>query len=499
VKELLLTLLLFAQGATPQVSGGGSIAGRVLSLGGLPTTGVVVIAEPQAVGNPMHRTARTDSSGQYRLLNIPPGRYYVTAGPVDAPIYFPGVANHADAKIFTITDGAAFESQDIRLPVLPGVTLRGRVIPENIPAGETFPTVQVRLAGERGQPNVVTGIASNGSFEISDVPEGGYTISVEPNFQPVPSIRDLYIDKNTKEVQIHVPFSSIVADISGTMSVMGPVKLSLTVILKSTNPNSSRILQNGERRFGIGSSETFALSQVPLGEYTIEVPNLPEGYKVQSMTGVSVISGSTDLLSQPLRVRATDQPKIAITVGVSDPPPWVQVRGVFTSRDATTPLPKSLTIGSATTPVNPDGTFEFPAVLPGTYNVKLTPSSDNFTRTITIGKSGPALVEVPLTLPSVRISGRVTGENQMKQQGRMKADEIFVPLLSRVPGPPGNNVVAETSPDGTFVFPKVQAGTYTVNLERTCRNCDYGSINTSNQTTIVVGDKDIRGLEIPAH
>jgi len=498
MKELLLVLLLFAQGATPQVSGGGSIAGQVLSLGGLPTTGVVVIAQPQAVGNPMHRTSRTDSSGQYRLLNIPPGRYYVTAGPADAPIYLPGVANYADAKIFTITDGAAFESQDIQLPVLPGVTLRGRVIPENIPAGETFPTVQVRLVGERGQPNVVTGIAPNGSFDISDVPEGGYTISVEPNFQPVPSIRDLSIDKNTKEVQIHVPFSSIMAVINGTVSVTGPVKLSIVVILKSTSPNSSRFLQNGERRFGIGSSETFAIPLVPLGEYTIEVPNLPDGYKVQSITGVSAVSGSMNLMSQPLRLRATDQPKVAISVGVSDPPPWVQVRGVFTSRDATTPLPKSVTIGSANAPVNPDGIFEFPAVLPGTYNVQLTPSSDNFARNITVGKSGPALIEVPLTLPSVRISGRVTGGDQMKQQGRMKADEFFVPLLSRGQGRPGNSIFAETSPDGTFVFPKVQAGTYALNLERTCRGCDFGSINTSNQTTIVVGEKDIIGLEIPA-
>jgi hypothetical protein len=498
MKELLLVLLLFAQGATPPAPVGGSIAGRVLSIGGLPTTGVVVIAEPQAVGNPMHRTSRTDSSGQYHLLNIPPGRYYVTAGPGDAPIYFPGVANRADAKIITITDGAAFESQDIRLPVQPGITLRGRVIPENIPAGETFPAVQVRLSGERGLSSVVANVAPNGSFEISDVPDGGYTISVEPNFQPVPSIRNLYIDKDTKEVQIRVPFSSIIAAISGTMTVTGPVKPSLTVTLKSTIPNSSRFLQNGERRFGIGSSETFVIPQVPLGEYSIDVPNLPEGYHVQSITGISAVSGSMDLLSQPLRVRATDQPKIAITIGVSDPPPWVRVRGVFTSRDAATPLPKSLSIGSATTSVNPDGAFEFPAVLPGTYNARLTPSSDNFTRTITVGKSDPALIEVPLTLPSVRISGRVTGEDQMKQQGRMKAEEFFVPLLSRSTGVPGNSLFAERSPDGTFVFSKVQAGTYMLNLERTCKGCDYGGINTSNQVPIVVGDKDISGLEIPA-
>jgi hypothetical protein len=142
-------------------------------------------------------------------------------------------------------------------------------------------------------------------------------------------------------------------------------------------------------------------------------------------------------------LRTTDQPKVAISVGVSDPPPWVQVRGVFTSRDATTPLPKSVTIGLATTSVDPDGIFEFPAVLPGTYNVQLTPPSDTFARNITVGKSGPALIEVPLILPSVRISGRVTGEDQMKQQGRMKADEFFVPLLSRGQGRPGNSIFAE--------------------------------------------------------
>jgi hypothetical protein len=381
----------------------------------------------------------------------------------------------------------------------PGVTLRGHVIPDFVPPGETFPELRVRLTAEQGQSSVVANVALNGYFEISDVPSGPYTITVEPNFQPAPTIRNLYVDKDTKELQIHVPFSSYSVVVNGTVTVMGPVRFSLTVILRSTSPNYSRYLQNGERRFGIGTSETFAIPQVPPGEYTVDVSSLPEGYQVQSITGVSAMAGTIDLLTQRLRVRATDQPRIAITIGVSDPPPWVRVRGVFASRDATTPLPTSVSIGTATASVNPDGTFEFPAVLPATYNVVFRPSSDNFRRTVTVGKSDPQFVEVPLTLPSVKISVRVTGEDELKKQGRMKAEEFYIPLLNSGTGPPGDRVPGERSPDGTFVFPKVQAGTYTLNLERTCRGCDFGSVDVSNKRTIVVEDKDITDLEIPAY
>jgi hypothetical protein len=111
MKELLLALLLVGQGGMTPVADGGSISGRVLSIGGLPTTNVVVTFEPEAAGGgPARNATRTDSSGQYRRINIPPGRYYVTVGPADAPIYLPGVANRADAKIFTITSGATFEN-----------------------------------------------------------------------------------------------------------------------------------------------------------------------------------------------------------------------------------------------------------------------------------------------------------------------------------------------------------------------------------------------------
>jgi hypothetical protein len=85
----------------------------------------------------------------------------------------------------------------------------------------------------------------------------------------------------------------------------------------------------------------------------------------------------------------------------------------------------------------------------------------------------------------------------MKQQGRMKAEEFFVPVLSRGMGAPSNSFFVERSPGGTFVFRKVQAGTYTLNLERTSNGNDVATINISNPVTIVVGDKDIIDPEIP--
>jgi len=87
---LLLALTLFVQGTALQ-NENGTITGVLKTSAGQPAVGVR--------GAAMASLVTTDAAGRYRLENIPPGRYYITAGRVDFPTYFPGALDTSAGTI----------------------------------------------------------------------------------------------------------------------------------------------------------------------------------------------------------------------------------------------------------------------------------------------------------------------------------------------------------------------------------------------------------------
>jgi hypothetical protein len=109
MNALLLALTLFAQG-TALKNENGSITGVLKTSAGQPAVGVRVaaMALPESTldavtGAAMASLAATDEAGRYRLENIPPGRYYITAGRVDFPTYFPGALDMSAGTIVSVT------------------------------------------------------------------------------------------------------------------------------------------------------------------------------------------------------------------------------------------------------------------------------------------------------------------------------------------------------------------------------------------------------------
>ena len=131
MKNLLVGLLLLAQGITQSGTGSGSIVGRILNPDGSPAVGVRVAAsavrsnsaEPNRNSASLSPT-QTDNAGRYRLEHIPAGRFYVTVGTVESPDYF----------IVTVSDGVSQEAQDFQWrgvgPAL-ALAIRGRVTDDN--------------------------------------------------------------------------------------------------------------------------------------------------------------------------------------------------------------------------------------------------------------------------------------------------------------------------------------------------------------------------------
>lgn len=117
--SILLILALLTQAANGLPSKAGSISGVLKTAAGRPAVGVRVtaMAVPQspldAISSfSMVSLSETDINGRYRLENIPPGRYYITAGSVDNPTYFPGTMDLAGGSIVSVADQANISGID---------------------------------------------------------------------------------------------------------------------------------------------------------------------------------------------------------------------------------------------------------------------------------------------------------------------------------------------------------------------------------------------------
>ena len=135
---LSLILILLFQGVPVPASQSGSISGVLSTSTGKPAVGVRVSAltRPESpldslTASAMASLAETDQNGVYKLENVPPGRYYLIAGRVDRPTYYPGTLEMIAGKDVLITPGAAIAGMNFammdhsegRADTNPGVSL----------------------------------------------------------------------------------------------------------------------------------------------------------------------------------------------------------------------------------------------------------------------------------------------------------------------------------------------------------------------------------------
>jgi hypothetical protein len=171
----------------------GIVTGQLLSPTGGPAAGVRVMAtalpEAGVQGGTMVSLTETDNNGRYRLENVPPGRYYIQAGFVDNPNYYPGVAAASGAMSVLVTAGATVSGIDFKMIRAAGVRVSGRVPPSITPR-----PVSVGLMGgspmQMPMPGMppTTSIAADGSFEFLRVPQGSYTLMVNPSNPLLPRL-----------------------------------------------------------------------------------------------------------------------------------------------------------------------------------------------------------------------------------------------------------------------------------------------------------------------
>jgi Carboxypeptidase regulatory-like domain len=160
----------------------GSVTGRIRSADGTPTVGVRVAAmvapEPGVsaadTGSAMASLAQTDSAGNFRLENIPPGRYYITAGFVDFPTYYPGTAAITGATAILVPAGATTANIDFPLARPVNLKVSGRVT--GTLTALPLPLRQVTLLPRRAGTILNAPLSSDGTFEFANVVPGAYSV-----------------------------------------------------------------------------------------------------------------------------------------------------------------------------------------------------------------------------------------------------------------------------------------------------------------------------------
>jgi len=89
---------------------GGQVTGSLKTERGDPVPGIRVAATASpddrgAAGMVFVSLSETDSEGRFTLENIPTGRYYIVAGRIEQPTYYPGTLDATKGTLVTINPG----------------------------------------------------------------------------------------------------------------------------------------------------------------------------------------------------------------------------------------------------------------------------------------------------------------------------------------------------------------------------------------------------------
>src|SRR5262245_56189784 len=115
--QTVVFLLFFAQ--TGRLAPGtGIVTGSIQMEGGGSAAGIRVVVIPldDTTGANLTSLAETDSSGKFRLVDIPQGRYFVIAGRLSSPTFFPGNAERTRATPIVVEAARTISNIDFKVP-----------------------------------------------------------------------------------------------------------------------------------------------------------------------------------------------------------------------------------------------------------------------------------------------------------------------------------------------------------------------------------------------
>jgi len=337
------------------------------SIDGAPASAVRVAAIPVPKGNgtpddnlnyfelvPATNTTLTDNDGHFSMMDLAPGRYYIIAGATGYGTWLPGTTDLRKATIVTVVSNEITGDLDFSLMQKFGAKLSGSVKADMAVLGARTAT----LIGGKLEDLIEVPVKPDGTYEFGYVPPGNYLVQMYPPTSGMPARRVTVGNESVTGVEL-VPLPTV-AVTGRIVTKRGPLPVGY---------------------LGFQTDETYVDSTIhPDGTFTVQLhaathepvmAGLPIGYSI-----ASVRIGTRDV-TKGIAVGKTDISDVVITLDTPQDLAAIKgkVSGLAPSRYATTRVeikgPVTI-IGSMQTNIREDGTFEFPAVTPGSYSLSLT-------------------------------------------------------------------------------------------------------------------------------
>ncbi len=325
-----------------------SVSGHVYDSDGEPVPGVNVnlLRQGRNLGAPIltnYRNGSTDDLGEYHILNVDPGQYYLRSMASNGPRRFaqgPGLPMLVDqfyggaleakgASPIRVRGGENLAGLDFRLDSAAPVQVRGRITgvpqeaisspPQAADTGVVFihgpmqagPEVQITISPVEAAQRWYNGGGARGPdfrFQLPDVPPDRYRI--EANLRSGNKSYSAFQVVNLRGASSEILLSLAPAkDIPGTFRFEGP---------PGSRPNGLRI--SLARPGGQGANNTvpqagadgrFVLEQVPVGEWQLAINPLPPGFLKSAQFG------DKDVRFTPFEVEASGNASLNIVISMN--------------------------------------------------------------------------------------------------------------------------------------------------------------------------------------
>jgi len=311
---------------------------------------------------------RTDEAGQFRLLSLPPGRYFVSASTREtwtvsrdgasatfgyAPTYFPGVNTPTGARRITVGVGQEVSNVDFSLVTGRAARISGTAFDSH---NRPFSSVTLRAETRGSEFNRVeragsAAVDSGGGFVIRDVPPGEYKLqAISSMDEPDVAIETVFVvDGDLDNISLRgskggSATGQVLTD-DGTVPHLPGLRVSLSehVVGRGADP----LLAGAFKTPGVGTVDgdgTFSVKGV-FGKVRFQM-NLPEDWALvmvrydgrditdtpielnsgDTLTGVSLIvtKRTTELSGDIVDDKGAPLPDGTVIVFASDPTKWYE-------------------------------------------------------------------------------------------------------------------------------------------------------------------------------
>jgi hypothetical protein len=303
---------------------GGTIVGRVLDTTGKPLSNSLVqilragYDEDRPVLQPQD-LKESDDRGEFRFYRLPPGEYYMAAGPkitaallgglpaagasnsqeVATTTFYPNATDPSAATKINLRSGDDLSGINIQLRTIVGSKVTGKVT-STAPAGGRGGGVQLVSTNSLGLLNIDGAPAQNlavdgGTFEFKNVAPGTYDVIARlsttrgggwgPQAPPATATGPWAVGRTTIEVRSgngNVDDIAVVVktgvDIKGRLLLDGnPIRanarITLQPVLQNINDQQLSLMFNQIRQYAapIADDGTFTLPVIPEGRYRVQV------------------------------------------------------------------------------------------------------------------------------------------------------------------------------------------------------------------------------------